>query len=161
MEKRRTVLIVEDSESDAQMLERGLQSSVATHAVVIVDTTDAAEDYVFHDAAWAGGTRPNPDLIVLDVRIPPGGGVDFLDKIRSDVRTRTLPVVMVCGELRDQDVQDLYKHGVNSYLDKPLDSSEFSRLVGAAARYWLKLNLSVPPRTTSGTSASLRCPTEG
>src|SRR5689334_19045052 len=100
---QRTVLVVEDSEVEAQMLERGLRNAISRSAVVLVNTTTEAEKYLFLD----DGKRPNPDLVVLDVRIPPAGGMGLLKKLRSNARTRTIPVVMMSSHMADPDVEDL------------------------------------------------------
>ncbi len=135
----RTVLVIEDSEVEAQMLERGLRGSGSARHVVCVNTTTAAEGYIF---AGSGRLGSIPDLVVLDVKVPPSGGLAFLKMLRSDERTRSIPVLMMSGEMGDQDLGDLYRFGANSFLDKPVDGQEFVSLVTAAANYWLTLNLS-------------------
>jgi CheY-like chemotaxis protein len=137
----RRVLLVEDSEVDALMLERGLREAVPRSAIVHCCTTTEAEQILFPEP------RPtfhsNPDLVVLDVRVPPAGGVSLLEKVRNHDSTKSIPVLMMSSDIGDLDVQDLYDLGANSYLDKPLEYSEFCRIVTAAARYWLNLNLNV------------------
>ncbi|HVT12001.1 MAG TPA: response regulator [Fimbriimonadaceae bacterium] len=136
----RTVLVVEDSDVESQMLEKGLRSSGSARTVVCVNSTTAAEGYIF--AGSDGGQGSVPDLVVLDVKVPPAGGLAFLKMLRSNERTRGVPVLMMSSEMRDQDVGDLYRSGANSFLDKPVDGQEFISLVTAAANYWLTLNLS-------------------
>jgi two-component system response regulator len=140
-----TVLVVEDSEVEARMLERGLVGASLRNAVIVATTTTDAEQYLFTDSTLAGGNRPNPDLVVLDVKVPPAGGLALLQRMRADTRTKRIPVVMMSGALRDEDVQDLYNSGANSFLDKPVDFQEFISLIGSAARYWLGLNLNGKP----------------
>lgn len=140
----RTVLLVEDSEAEAQMLERGLRSSDKTSTVVRVTTTTEAEVYISARTQTMDCRRVLPDLVVIDVKVPPAGGLAFLKMLRSDERTRGIPVLMMSGQLHDCDVQDLYRSGANSYIDMPLDGQEFVALVTAAAKYWLNLNLSAP-----------------
>src|SRR4051812_36408737 len=125
----RTVLVVEDSKAEAEMLERGLRSALVRSAVVLVNTTTEAEAYLFSETDAAGSKASNPDLVMLDVKIPPEGGVELLRKLRSNAKTQSIPVVMMSGQLRDQDVQYLYQSGANSYLDKPVDFQEFISLI--------------------------------
>lgn len=139
----RTVLVVEDSEPEARVLERALRDTIARSTIVLVRSTTDAEHYLFSDASF-NGLRTRPDLVVLDVKVPLAGGLDLLKKVRSDARTKAIPVLMMSGELGDQDVQELYRSGANSYLDKPVDSQEFVMMVSTAAHYWLGLNMSVP-----------------
>ncbi|MFI5384747.1 MAG: response regulator [Fimbriimonadales bacterium] len=140
----RTVLVVEDGEIDAKLLERALADKISRSAVVLVNTTTDAERYLFADGPGAGTRKGPPDLVVLNVKAPPSGGLDLLKKVRSDSRTRAIPVLAMSQELQDQDVRDLYRSGANSYMDRPVDFQEFVSMVSAAAHYWLGLNLSAP-----------------
>lgn len=126
------------------MLERGLQGSDKASTVVCVSTTTEAEVYISSRTQTTGYGRVLPDLVVIDVKVPPSGGLALLKMLRSDERTRAIPVLMLSGQLLDGDVQDLYHCGANSYLDKPRDGQEFADMVTAAANYWLSLNLSAP-----------------
>lgn len=137
----RTVLLVEDSELEATMLAQGLSGAIPRSSVVHCATTTEAETYLFGDPTPA--LRLNPDLVVLDVKVPPAGGDGLLVKMREHELTKSVPVVMMSSDMADGEVQKLYELGANSYLDKPVDYHEFLRLVGAAARYWLGLNLNV------------------
>jgi two-component system, response regulator len=141
-----TVMVIEDSELEAKMLERGLHAAISRTAVIHAHTTTEAEQYVFSESALAGGSQPNPDIVFLDVKIPPAGGIDFLKRLRADERTKSIPVIMISGQMREQDVRDLYLSGANSYLDKPVDCQEFMDVVSNAASYWLKVNLSAGSR---------------
>lgn len=135
-----TVLVVEDSEAEALILERGLRSAMPQGTIVHCATTTEAEDFLFHQPT-SSYSKTHPDLVVLDVRVPPSGGMNLLEKLRQDDKTRSIPVVMMSSHMGDEAVQDLYRHGANSYLDKPVDFNEFISLITSAARYWLSLNL--------------------
>lgn len=138
----RTVLLVEDSLDEAQMLERALRSTISRSSVVHVTSTSDAESYLFAGDGASAKSKSFVDLVVLDVKVPPSGGLDLLRKVRANGNTRRIPVVMLSAQMPDEDVQDLYRSGVNSYLDKPIDADEFTSMVIAAARYWLSLNMS-------------------
>jgi two-component system response regulator len=136
-----TVLVVEDSEMEALMLERGLRQAIPRTTIVHCATTTEAEDYLFASLTTDTRSRQNPDLVVLDVRVPPAGGMNLLLRLRSDARTRGIPVVMMSSHMGDDDVNRLYHGGANSYLDKPVDFNEYVALIANAARYWLGLNM--------------------
>jgi two-component system response regulator len=137
----RRVLLVEDSEVDALMLERGLREAVPRSMVVHCGTTHEAEEVLFPHPQPP--LHSNPDLVVLDVRVPPSGGVSLLEKVRSNQSTKSIPVLMMSSDIPEDEIQALYNLGANSYLEKPLDYAEFCKIVTAAARYWLSLNLNV------------------
>jgi two-component system, response regulator len=141
-----TVLVIEDCELEAKMLERGLVATFSRTEIIHTQSTTQAEKYLFSDAELAGGDQPNPHIIFLDVRIPPAGGIALLQRLKADSRTKAIPVIMLSSQMRQEDVQDLYLAGANSFLDKPVDFQDFVDLVANAARYWLDLNLSAGPR---------------
>jgi len=139
--RMRLVLVVEDSETEAELLEEGLRDAIPRGAVVAIRSTSEAERYLFSES---GELSPAPSLLVIDTSHPGAPVEVLLRRVRADYRTKTIPVVMLSERLGDLEVQDLYRSGANSCLDRPLDSDQFVSMVSAAARYWLGLNLSVP-----------------
>src|SRR5205085_1300387 len=99
----RTVLLIEDSEAEAQMLERGLRASVARGSIVIVSNTSEAEHYLFDEGLTLNLARPAPDLVVLDLSVSTGGGLEFIKRVRANARTRAIPVLMISDEMGDQE----------------------------------------------------------
>src|SRR4051794_2392418 len=106
------------------MLERGLSSFVPAN-IVLVNSTTEAERYLFEESELTGERKPSPDLVMLDVKVPPCGGMDLLKKVRADARTSSIPVVMLSGQMREEEVRHFYQSGANSYLDKPDDFHDF------------------------------------
>ncbi len=135
----RTVLVIEDSESQAETLERGLRASMARSTVILVQNSEDAELTLF-----SGNDRAlTPDLVVVDLPAD-SRGVDLVKRVRADSRTKSVPVVTLSGDMDDRSIQDLYRSGANSYLDKPVDVQELVNVIATATRYWLGLNMSAP-----------------
>lgn len=106
---------------------------------------DGAEalDYLF-TACGEGGTEALPELILLDLKLPKLDGHEVLKKIRSDERTRLVPVVILTTSVEDKDRLKGYSLGANSYVQKPVDFSEFAHAVTQLGLYWLVLNEDPP-----------------
>src|SRR4051812_1445313 len=111
----RTVLVVEDSSDEAQILEEGLRGSIPRCSMVFCATTTDAEKYLFADPR---ATKALPDLIVLGVSMPPLGGLELLQKIRSNVRTKRIPVLVMSETMPEEHIRAIYRNGANSYLVK-------------------------------------------
>lgn len=151
----RTVLVVDSSEVEAQIVERSLRDSGSRIGIVLARTTLEAEMYLHSESLQAAAEKPTPDLILIDVNIPPIGGLELLKRIKSDNRTRWIPIVMMSERIGESDVQALYRAGANSYLDKPSDMRQFNAMISTTARYWLSINLNAATaaRVLVGTSS--------
>jgi CheY-like chemotaxis protein len=104
---------------------------------------DGAEalDYVFSQGTHAGRTTGTPRFVLLDLNLPKLGGLEVLRRIRADERTRTLPVVILTSSREDRDIATGYTHGVNSYIVKPVDYTQFAEAIRQVGTYWLHLNI--------------------
>jgi two-component system response regulator len=133
------ILLVEDTESDAQLCLRALKSNnVANHVVWLKDGAEALE-YIFGpDAAPELG--PIPRLILLDLRLPKVNGFEVLRRLKGDERTKRIPVVVLTSSREDRDIVESYELGVNSYVTKPVSFEVFSRTVAQLGYYWLAVN---------------------
>jgi len=132
---RKLILLVEDNPDDEFLTRDALRTGGIMHDVVVVRDGAEALEWIFStDSAKA------PDLVLLDLKLPKMSGFDVLERIRSDARTRSLPVVILTSSSEHQDIQRSYATGANSYVRKPVNFAEFVRAVQALGVYWLSVN---------------------
>lgn len=135
------ILLVEDTVTDAELAIRELKKrGLANHLVWVKDGAEAL-DFLFGTGAFVGRDilKP-PKVVLLDLRLPKIGGVEVLHRIKADERTHNIPVVVVTSSREDRDLEECYKLGVNSYICKPVDFNEFSKVMGELGFYWLLVN---------------------
>lgn len=137
-----TILLVEDSSNDALMTQRALSRSKVINKVIWVKDGAEAIDYLFIECLEK--RTPLPQLVMLDIHMPKVNGIEVLQKIRSDERTRWLPVVIFTSSKEEKDLLDSYRLGVNSYICKPIDFTDFSNVVSTVGCYWLLVNQGPP-----------------
>lgn len=136
-----TILLVEDNPDDQMLTLRALKKNGISNDVVLAEDGAEALDYLFGTGRFAGrDTDAAPALILLDLKLPKVDGLTVLAKIRSDERTRTVPVVVLTSSSEEQDLIRSYELGVNSYVQKPVDFMEFVEAARNLGVYWLILN---------------------
>lgn len=135
------ILLVEDNPADAELTIRALKEQNLANKLVWVRDGEQALDFVFGTGAFAGRDvmRP-PRVILLDLRLPKVDGLEALQKIKADARTRMIPVVVLSSSTQDKDIVESYKLGVNSYVAKPVQFEEFAKVVSLLGLYWLLIN---------------------
>jgi len=134
------ILLVEDSETDAEMTLRALKRHALSNNVTWVKDGAEALDFVFCTGTYsARGNRP-PKLVLLDLKMPKVDGIEVLRRIKADERTKAIPVVMLTSSAEESDILRSYKLGVNSYLVKPVEFDRFMEEVSKAGCYWGVLN---------------------
>ncbi len=137
----KTILLVEDNPDDVKLTLRALKKSNIMNEIVIADDGVEAIDYLFGTGKHTGrNTNLMPQLILLDLKMPKMDGLEVLQKIRADERTRLLPVVVLTTSNEDKDRIESYKLGANSYIRKPVDFNQFAEAVRQLGLYWLVLN---------------------
>ena len=129
------ILLVEDDPGDAELTVRAIRRDSADAAIDVVRDGAAALELLSVD-----GTRPGTRVVLLDLKLPKVDGFEVLRRIKSDDRTRDVPVVVLSSSREDRDVRESYACGANSYVVKPVDPGEFEDTVAQLARYWLRLN---------------------
>lgn len=140
------ILLVEDNPSDAELAIRALKKRNLANKLVWAKDGAEALDFIFATGAYAGRSSNNhPKLILLDLRLPKVDGLEVLQKIKTNERTKLIPIVVLTSSTEDRDIVESYKLGVNSYLSKPVNFDEFVRMVSEVGLYWLLLNK--PPVT--------------
>ena len=137
---KRRMLLVEDNEDDIELTLRALRKNNLENEVFIARTGDEALDWLFRTGVHATREGDLPEVVLLDLKLPGMSGLDVLKTIRADERTRTLPVVILTSSSEDRDMVESYKLGANSYVQKPVDFSEFLEATRQLGMYWLVLN---------------------
>lgn len=131
-----TILLIEDNRDDEDLTVRALRKNKIANDIQVARDGAEALDILFADGAEL------PQLIVLDLNLPKISGLEVLRRIRSDERTRLLPVVVMTSSQEDEDIIQSYSLGANGYVRKPVDFTQFSEAVRLLGLYWLVLNQS-------------------
>jgi two-component system response regulator len=141
----RTVLLVEDNPSDEKLTVRALKQGDVPHRVVVARDGADALDYLFRTGPHAGRPDELPSLMLLDLKLPRVNGLEVLRRVRSDPRTRLLPVVVLTASREDADVSQCLALGANAYVRKPVDYGEFVEAARTLGLFWLLYNEPAPP----------------
>ena len=140
------ILLVEDNEVDEELTLRALEQNNIKNEVVVARNGVEALDYLWGTGTYAGrDTSQMPHVILLDLKLPKIDGLEVLKRMRSDERTRLLPVVILTSSREQQDMVESYSLGANSYVRKPVDFDQFVEAIRQLGLYWLVLN-EPPPR---------------
>lgn len=134
------ILIVEDNMSDAEMTMRALKKNNIANSIIHLKDGAVALDFIFGEGEYAGRDITKPKVMLLDLKMPKVSGIQVLQKIKSDVRTKTIPVVVLTSSKEDPDIKICYDLGVNSYVVKPVRFEDFVKAIGELGFYWLLLN---------------------
>lgn len=140
MSSDKLILLVEDNRDDEELAIRALKKNNIVNAVVVARDGVQAIDYLFGSADGASAAPTLPQVILLDLNLPKLNGLDVLKKIRSDQRTRFLPVVVLTSSKEEEDILNSYSFGANSYVRKPIDFGQFIEAVKTLGQFWLSLN---------------------
>ncbi len=143
MEKNNEVeiLLVEDNPTDAELCIRSLNKQHLANKLVWVKDGEEALEFLFSTGKYAGDNRiNNPKVILLDLKLPKVDGKEVLRRVKSDGRTRMIPVVVLTSSKEDRDIIESYNLGVNSYITKPVEWESFGKVVCDLGFYWLLLN---------------------
>lgn len=135
------VLLVEDNPNDIELVLRAFKKHNFQNLVHVVRDGAAALDYVFCTGAYKDREiQKTPKVIILDLKLPKVSGKEVLKRIKSDERTRAIPVVVTTSSQEEKDVSESYNLGVNSYIVKPVDFQKFVDTIAGLGLYWLAIN---------------------
>lgn len=144
--QHKLILLVEDNADDEALTLRALNKSHVANKVEVVRDGAEALDYLFCRGAYAErDPMDQPQVTLLDLKLPKVDGLEVLRQIRNDPRTKMLPVVILTSSKEEQDRLKGYSLGANSYVQKPVDFDQFIGAVRQLGLYWLVLN-EAPPR---------------
>lgn len=144
MDKRYILLVEDDPDDEALALRAFKKSNIYNEVVVACDGVEAL-DYMMARGKFADRDHNSmPAVILLDLKLPKVDGLEVLQMLQEDKRTKTIPIVVFTSSKEEQDLVKSYNLGVNSYIRKPVDFDEFARVVHEMGHYWLYLNEAPP-----------------
>ena len=144
--KERTILLVEDNPDDVELTLRALEKHNIKNKVTVARDGAEALDYLFATGAYSDrDTSVMPAVIILDLKLPKVDGLEVLERMRADERTKLVPVVILTSSKEEQDMIKGYKLGANSYVRKPVDFAQFIEAARQLGLYWLVIN-EPPPK---------------
>jgi two-component system, response regulator len=139
------ILLVEDNPQDAELTTRALKKRNLANRLFVVEDGAEALEFIFCRGKYAEREfTSSPKIVLLDIRLPKLNGLEVLDAIKKDERTRSIPVVMITSSNEDPDIKMAYALGANSYVVKPVDFDAFLEAMSNLGFYWLLLNQ--PPK---------------
>jgi two-component system response regulator len=142
------ILLVEDNASDVELTLHALKRYNLANRMHVVRNGVEALEFIFCTGAYAQRSiSPGPKVILLDLKLPLVDGLEVLQRIKDDPRTRMIPVVVLTSSREERDIVESYRLGVNSYITKPVDFEQFTEAVRTLGMYWVLLNL---PPTLAG-----------
>jgi len=135
------ILLVEDNQDDADMALHALRKGKLANRIHLARDGAEALDFIFCQGAFADRLlREGPKLVLLDLKLPKVDGIEVLQRIKSDPRTKLIPVVVMTSSKEPRDLAECYSLGVNSYIVKPVSFEQFVAAIQQLGMYWMVLN---------------------
>ncbi len=136
----RTILLAEDSSADAEMAIDALREAKLANPVVHVEDGVEALDYLLCRGSFSGRGKGNPAVVLLDIKMPRVDGLEVLRQMRDSEYLRRVPVVILSSSREESDLVHSWNLGVNAYVVKPVDVSQFFSAVQTLGQFWAVLN---------------------
>jgi len=136
----KNILLVEDDLRDVQLTLTALEEHHLANAVFVVNDGAEALDYLYHRGKFMDRSPGNPVLVLLDNKMPKVSGLEVLKVMKADEALSMIPVVVLTSSRETPDLKEFYKHGVNAYVVKPVDFSEFMKAVKLLGVFWAAVN---------------------
>jgi two-component system response regulator len=141
MNRSNFILLVEDNADDVELTLRAFRKSKILNEIVVVRDGVEALDYLFGTGTHAGrDPKTNPEVILLDLKLPKIGGLEVLRRLRAEEQTRRIPVVVLTSSNEERDILTSYDLGANSFVRKPVDFAQFVEAARQLGLYWLVTN---------------------
>lgn len=141
MSELTTILLVEDNEDDAELMEHAFGKAGIINPLIVVTDGDAAVDYLEGKGVHSDRAQyPLPSLVLLDLKLPRRSGFEVLKFIRSHAGTKHTPVIVITSSNQNKDIKQCYELGANSYLVKPVRRDALVEMVRSLKAFWIKLN---------------------
>ena len=140
------ILLVEDNLADVELTLHALRRNNLANRIHVVHDGEEALEFLFCRGAYSDRSFDHPPkLVLLDLKLPKVDGIEVLGQIKSDARTKPIPVIVLTSSKEDRDLVASYQLGVNSYIQKPADFDQFRETVKQLGLYWLLVNQPPPP----------------
>ncbi len=140
------ILLVEDNLADAELTLYALRRNNLANSIHVVRDGEEALEFLFCRGAYSERSFDHPPkLVLLDLKLPKVDGIEVLYQIKSDPRTKPIPVIVLTSSKEERDLIASYQCGVNSYIQKPVDFDQFRETVKQLGLYWLLVNHPPPP----------------
>jgi two-component system response regulator len=146
------ILYAEDNPTDVELTLVALRRSRLVNSIHTARDGAEALDFLFCRGPFAGRDFSAPKVVLLDLKLPKVDGIEVLQAIRRDERTKLIPVVVMTSSKEQKDLVESYKLHVNSYIQKPVDFDQFQQVIGQLGLYWLVVN-QPPPQENPRNSA--------
>jgi CheY-like chemotaxis protein len=144
------ILVAENHPGDAALILETLAAEGLADRVYVVTSGQAVLDFLVPRASQSAAPATPPCVVLLELDLPEIGGLDVLRALKSDSRTRAIPVVVFAASGLERDIVECYRLGANSYVRKPGEFPAFSEAVRRVIRYWLETNYPPPKRAFAG-----------
>ena len=139
--EKRDIIVVEDNPNDAELMVRSLKKNNLANKLVVLEDGEQALDYIFCTGEYKGrDSSVLPNVIFLDLKLPKVHGLEILKKVKSNDKTKMIPVVIVTSSREDPDIKAAYELGANSYVVKPVDFTKFKETINQLGLYWIVVN---------------------
>ena len=137
------ILLVEDNPDDVELTLRAFRKHNLANEIIVARDGEEALDILFQRGEESAGQRAT-DLVLLDLKLPKVDGLEVLKQIKSNSKTQLIPVVVLTSSKEEKDLVESYRLGVNSYIRKPVDFENFTKVIMQLGLYWLLLNEAPP-----------------
>jgi CheY-like chemotaxis protein len=135
------IVVVEDDPNDAELITRAFKKHNLSNQIVLLTDGAKALDFFFCEGDYADSTAMRtPKVVLLDLKLPKIDGIEVLQRLKADERTKNIPVVILTSSSEERDIKAAYELGVNSYVTKPIKFDEFAQVVSELRLYWLLIN---------------------
>jgi two-component system, response regulator len=139
------ILLVEDNQNDMDLALHALRRENLANNIFVARDGEEALDFLFCRGAFAQRSFNHPPkLVLLDLKLPKVDGMEVLKQVKSDPRTKSIPIVIMTSSKEERDLVAGYNLGANSYIQKPVDFDQFRETVKSVGLYWLVINQPVP-----------------
>lgn len=138
------ILMAEDNEHDAELTIRALKKHHLANQLIHLTDGEQVLDFLFGKGLYHGrDINQLPKVMFLDLKMPRVNGMEVLEKVKTDPRTKKIPVVILTSSAEDPDIRKCYELGANSYIVKPVEFSNFSKTIADLGLYWMVVNKSI------------------
>ncbi len=146
----KSILLVEDNPNDIELALGALAMETYAEDIIVAKDGQHALDFLYKSGPHAARESGNPILIMLDLKLPRVDGLEVLRRVKTDPVLKHIPVVMFTGSGEESDLHTSYGLGVNAYVVKPVDFSEYAFALKMIGRFWTKINQAPPVLALGG-----------